>query len=103
MLRRRLDHKNERWLRFEVELSSKEASAEILGSTEAQNSVDKELGYEEVLNLALYDQADPNHLFLANIDKQDFLKLQARQNLKIENFSAFGCHFQSLLNHCINQ
>lgn len=55
------------------------------------------------MNFALYDQADPNHLFLANIDKEKFLKIQARQNLKIENFSAFGCHFQSLLNHCIDQ
>ena len=48
---------------------------------------------EEILNLALYDQADPNNLYLASVDKARFERLQARQNLKIEQFSAFGCHF----------
>ena len=28
-----------------------------------------QIGGEEVLNLALYDQADPNNLFLAEVDK----------------------------------
>lgn len=61
------------------------------------------IGGEEVLNLALYDQADPNNLFLASVNKEKFQRLQARQNLKIEQFSTFGCHFQSLLNSCIEE
>ena len=64
---------------------------------------DENLQVEEVLNLSLYDQADPNNLYLASVDKAKFEKLQARQNLTIEQFSAFSCHFQSLLNNCIDQ
>ena len=58
---------------------------------------------DEVLNLALYDQADPDNLYLASVDKTKFQRLQARQNLNIEQFSLFGSHLQSLLNHCIDQ
>ena len=36
------------------------------------------MGGEEVLNLALYDQADPNNLYLASVDKAKFSRLQAR-------------------------
>ena len=82
-------------MRFEIELACK-TGADI------NRAGDKDLASEEVLNLALYDQADPNNLFLTEVDKEKFLKLQARQNLKIEQFSAFGCHVQSLLNHCID-
>ena len=60
------------------------------------------LGIDEILNLALYDQADPNNLYLATVDKVRFERMKDRQNLKIEQFSAFGCHFQSLLNNCID-
>jgi len=60
------------------------------------------LGVQEVLNLALYDQADPNNLFLATVDKAKFERMKDRQNLKIDQFSAFSCHMQSLLNHCID-
>ena len=63
---------------------------------------DENMQIEEVLNLSLYDQADPNNLFLASVDKAKFEKLQERQNLAIEQFSAFSCHFQSLLNNCID-
>jgi len=36
------------------------------------------IGNEEILNLALYDQADPNNLFLASVDKAKFQRLQTR-------------------------
>ena len=39
---------------------------------------DENLQVEEVLNLSLYDQADPNNLYLASVDKAKFEKLQAR-------------------------
>ena len=80
-------------MRFEIELAC--VKKEVAGQ--------EDFFMEEVLNLSLYDQADPNTLYLCNIDKAKFLRMQQRQNLKIEQFSTFGCHFQSLLNHCIDQ
>ena len=35
----------------------------------------KEVGPQEVINLSLYDQADPNNLYITTIDKDTFLKL----------------------------
>ena len=67
MLRRRLDAKNERWLRFEIELACEAEDAAI-----ADKKNGGSIGGEEVLNLALYDQADPNNLFLASVDKTKF-------------------------------
>lgn len=92
--RRKLDAKKERWLRFEIELAcSSQDKAQLSNNSEEQKQSAENLGVEEVLNLALYDQADPNNLFLASVNRGKFEKLQARQNLKIEQFSAFGCHF----------
>jgi hypothetical protein len=51
--------------------------------------------------MALYDQADPGNLFLCRIDDEKFKKLQARQNLNIEQFSQLASHLQALFNHCI--
>ncbi len=33
------------------------------------------IGGAEVFNFALYDQSDPNNLFLATVDKTKFFKL----------------------------
>ena len=60
-----MDSKNERWLRFEIELSA--TSMEDPNAMQNAN-----IGGEEVLNLALYDQADPNNLYLASVDKAKF-------------------------------
>lgn len=80
-----MDWKNERWLRFEAELSTESMDS-------AQVDDKGTIGGDEVLNLAMYDQADPDNLYLASVDKAKFLRLQARQNLKIEQFSLFGAH-----------
>ena len=51
---------------------------------EEEKSSHSQLGIDEVLNLALYDQADPNNLYLATVDKARFERMKDRQNLKIE-------------------
>ena len=33
------------------------------------------IGGEEVFNFALYDQSDPNNLYLATVDKAKFFKI----------------------------
>ena len=94
---RKLDDKTERWLRFEMELESTHVS----NDAPVQGLEEKELGQEDVLNLALYDQADPNNLFLANVTNEVFTRIRDRQNLNISRFSEFSEHIQSLLNQCI--
>ena len=81
--RRRLDQKKEKWLRFEIELACEPTDAAMLEDPASPDGQSNLVG-QEVLNLALYDQADPNNLFLATVDKAKFERLQARQNLKIE-------------------
>lgn len=49
-IRRRLDHKNERWLRFEIELACS-ANDDAVQDTENRGNI----GGEEVFNFALYD------------------------------------------------
>ena len=54
---------------------SGEITAEKLIETDnlgRDKTTKKQIGGDEVLNLALYDQADPNNLFLAEIDKAKF-------------------------------
>lgn len=71
MCSRRLDAKHERWLRFEIEL----ACSELKTGAAKDQQIEKELGLTEVLNLALYDQADPDNLYLASVDREKFEKL----------------------------
>lgn len=68
-LRRRLDQKNERWLRFEIELASDSDDITVPWASEKNAG---SIGAEEVLNLALYDQADPNNLYLCTVDRSKF-------------------------------
>ena len=62
---RKLDEKNERWLRFEIELAMR-SSQEVNGEITAEKLIEtdemgrdkttkNQIGGEEVLNLALYD------------------------------------------------
>ena len=72
-IRRKLDGKTERWLRFEIEQST-------LGEEQPVNNNNRgkavqELGLNDCLNLSLYDHADPNNLFLAVIDNEKFEKM----------------------------
>lgn len=69
--------------------------------TQIRRKEDVELATDEIINLALYDQADPGNLFLCTIDDSKFEKLKNKQNLNIEQFSLFSSHLQSLFNHCI--
>ena len=62
----------------------------------------KEVGPQEVLNLSLYDRANPNNLYITTIDKETFFKLQARQNLRVEQFSNLSGFLQNMYNNCID-
>ena len=66
------DDKTERWLRFEMELSLSEKK----GTQSRRMKEDVELATDEIINLALYDQADPGNLFLCTIDDNKFEKLK---------------------------
>jgi hypothetical protein len=68
---RKLDGKTERWLRFEIEQSTIDST---INKAQKNKSV-RELGLNDCLNLALYDQADPANLFLATIDNEKFEKM----------------------------
>ena len=67
-----MDEKTERWLRFEMELHLSEKK----GTQINRRKEEVELATDEVIELALYDQADPGNLFLCTIDDAKFEKMK---------------------------
>lgn len=60
-----------------------------------------ELNAQNKLNLAFYDEANPNVLYLADFDEGSFTRLANTQNLVIDKFTEFAGHLEGLLDHCI--
>lgn len=81
--RRKLDSKNEKWLRFEIQYSTECEEKSDFSSSRSHDKGQKH-AHPDCLNLSLYDQSDPSNLYLATIDHAKFEKLMNKQNLVIE-------------------
>ena len=61
-------------MRFEIEIVSKN----IAQTNASQFKDEAQINSADELHLSLYDEADPNYLFLTRIDYETFKKIQQR-------------------------